>query len=106
MTDGKREIKRPLGRLGLFTTGFLFIGAVSSICQALTIAAFMSKQFFNELVPNVYSVLGTLRALKQLYNYCLRWNSWALCGFYVSIALGWPLPLLASNEEDEGVEKI
>lgn len=68
MTDGKREIKRPHGTVGLFTTAFLFIGCVSSICQAITIAAFMSKQFFNELVPSVYSVLGTLRALKQRYN--------------------------------------
>lgn len=58
--------------------------ALSSICQALTIAAFMSKQFFNELVPNVYSVLGTLCALKPLYNYCLWWNGQALSGFYVS----------------------
>lgn len=32
-----------------------------SICQAITTAAFMSKHFFfNELVPNVYFVLGTL----------------------------------------------
>ena len=84
MTDGKREIKRPLGVVGLFTASLLFMGAVSSICQALTIAAFMSKQFFNELVPNVYSVLGTLCAPKQLCNYCLRWNSQALSGFYVS----------------------
>ena len=35
-----------LGVAGLFTAGFLFIGVLSSICQAITIAAFMSKQFF------------------------------------------------------------
>lgn len=53
----------------------------------------------------MYSVLGTLCALKQLYNYCLWWNSQALCGFYVAISFNLPLPLLASNKEDEGMEK-
>lgn len=82
--DEKREIKQPLSVVGLFTSGFLFIGAESSIFQAITIATFMSKQFFNELVPNVYSVLGTLCAMKQSCNYCLWWNSQALSGLYVS----------------------
>lgn len=45
---------------GLFPVSSLLIGTVSPICQALTIGAFMSKRFFNELVPNVYSILGTL----------------------------------------------
>ena len=102
MEDGKREIKRPLGIAVLFTAGILFISAVFSICQAITIAAFISKQFFfNELVPNVYSILGTLCALKQLYNYCLWWNSQALSGYYVAISVDLPLPTLASNKEDE-----
>lgn len=52
----------------------------------------------------MYSVLGTLCALKQFYNYCLWWNSQALSGFYVAISVDLPLPLLASNKEDEGME--
>lgn len=83
LKDGEERNQGTLGVV-LLTAGSVFIGVVSSICQAITIVAFMSKQFFNELVPNVDSILGTLCALKQLYNYCLRWNSQALSGFYVS----------------------
>lgn len=53
-----------------------------SICQA--VVAFMSKQIFNELVSDAYSILGTLCALGQLCNYCLEWDSQALSGVYVS----------------------
>lgn len=60
---GKREIKRPLGVAVLFTTGILSISAVSSICQAITIAAFISKQFF---VMNFFQMCILFRELSVL----------------------------------------
>lgn len=55
-----------LGVAGLFTAGFLFIGVLSSICQAITIAAFMSKHFF--FLMNLFQMCILFLELSVLWS--------------------------------------